>query len=140
MCGPFSPHLGRVFAIILLGLLAACGEDGPDAWARGHEDPAVRRGLEVFARCAACHDLYQPENHVGPHLVDVVGRAAGAVTTFRYSDALANSGLIWTEENLARYLAAPRSFIPGNRMSFAGIRHPDELDAIVAYLVAAGER
>lgn len=91
-------------------------------------------GREVFRRCVACHVATAPENKVGPHLVGLLGRPAGAVEDFRYSQAMREADLVWTEETLSAYLRDPRGYIPGNRMAFAGIRQQDDLDALIAYL------
>lgn len=91
-------------------------------------------GREVYRRCVACHVATATENKVGPHLVGLFGRPAGAVDDFRYSQAMRESDLVWTEETLSAYLRDPRRYIPGNRMAFAGIRQQDDLDALLAYL------
>jgi len=83
-------------------------------------DPA--KGKRVFRKCQACHVPDKAQNRVGPHLVGIFGRKAGAVEGFKYSDAMAESGVVWTAETLAGYLANPREYMPGNRMAFAGLR------------------
>ncbi len=98
-------------------------------------DPAAGEG--VFRTCAACHAVDQERNRVGPHLINMVGRTAGTVEGFRYSPAMIEfgaSGNVWTADNLAAYLASPRSFIRGNRMAFAGLRDEQQIADILAYL------
>jgi cytochrome c len=99
-------------------------------------DPA--QGERVFNRCKACHSVDEPKNKVGPHLVGVVGRQAGSVEGFRYSDAMKESGITWNEETLAQYLADPRGFIKGNRMAFTGLKNEEEIADVIAYLNQAG--
>lgn len=104
------------------------------AWAQG--DPEA--GEKVFARCKACHVIDKEQNRVGPHLVGIVGRKAGSVEGFKYSDAMKNSGVTWTEEELAKYLANPKGEIPGNKMAFAGLKKEDEIANVIAYLKKEG--
>jgi cytochrome c2 len=58
----------------------------------------------VFKRCQTCHDIKAEKNKVGPHLVGIVGRPAGSVEGFKYSEAMKSSGVTWTEENIAIYV------------------------------------
>lgn len=104
------------------------------AWAQG--DPEA--GEKVFARCKACHVIDKEQNRVGPHLVGIVGRKAGSVEGFKYSDAMKNSGITWTEEELAKYLANPKGEVPGNKMAFAGLKKEDEIANVIAYLKKEG--
>ncbi|MCS6890015.1 MAG: cytochrome c family protein [Rhodovarius sp.] len=100
----------------------------------------VEAGQRVFAQCRACHTINEGgRNGVGPNLWNVYGRPAGQVPGFRYSSALqqaAQQGLVWNEENLRRYLANPRDLIPGGSMAFAGIRNPEQLTNVIAYMRA----
>lgn len=98
-------------------------------------DPA--EGEKVFKRCQACHVVNAPTNRVGPHLVGVVGRKAGSVEGFKYSDAMKQAGekgLVWTPEELDKYLTNPKGDIPGNKMAFAGLKKPEERANVIAYL------
>ena len=95
------------------------------------------RGATVFGKCAACHNADKPENKIGPHLVNILGRKAGSVETFQYSDAMkkgGEDGLVWNEKNLADYLAAPKKFLPGNKMPFTGLKSPDDIADLLIYL------
>ena len=77
-------------------------------------------------------------NRVGPSLHGVIGREAGAVEGFRYSNANANSHLVWSEEVLFEYLENPREYLPGTTMSFAGLKVAQQRADVVAYIKAAG--
>jgi cytochrome c len=104
-------------------------------------DGDAEEGKRVFNRCMACHDGKREVNKVGPHLVGVVGRKAGSLESFvgKYSDAMVAAGaagLVWDEANLAAYLKAPKDFIPGNRMSFVGIKDEEDLANLIAWLNA----
>ena len=96
-------------------------------------------GKTVFKKCMACHAADKEQNKVGPHLVGVVGRAAGAVEGFKYSDAMkakGTEGLIWDDANITGYMKAPKEFIPGNKMAFAGLKEDADIANLIAYLKA----
>jgi cytochrome c len=120
-------------AALLLGA-AACGDGGNGDGEAAADEDLFAQGRQVFTRCAACHAAGHRENKVGPHLVGLFGRPAGGLPDFRYSEAMADAGIVWTEETLEAYLRAPRTYIPGNRMAFAGLRDEEDLRALMAYL------
>lgn len=99
-------------------------------------DPAA--GAKIFNQCKACHTLEEGKHRVGPSLHGVVGRKAGGAEGFKYSDAMLKSGIEWTPENLDKYLADPRGFIPGNKMAFAGVKKPEDRQNVIAYLQKQG--
>ncbi|HEX2114167.1 MAG TPA: cytochrome c family protein [Alphaproteobacteria bacterium] len=95
----------------------------------------AKQGESVFKRtCAACHTVEAGKNKVGPSLAGVVGRKAASAEGFKYSEPMMKSGLTWTEENLDKYLADPKGFIPGNKMAFVGVKKEDERQAVIDYL------
>lgn len=97
-------------------------------------DP-MARGKTLYKRCQACHTLEQGgRNKVGPNLWAIIGMQAGQNPEFNYSKVMAASDVIWTEEALSAYLEKPREFMPGNRMSFVGLRKPEDRDAVIAYI------
>lgn len=87
-----------------------------------------------FAQCKVCHAVEPGKNGVGPSLAGVFGAAAGHEPKFNYSPAMRNSGKVWNEENLHAYLENPRTFIPGNRMSYAGLRDEAKRQEMIDYL------
>ena len=92
-------------------------------------------GEKAFNKCKACHTIEQGgANRVGPNLHGVVGREAGAVQGFSYSKPIQETDVSWTEDNLDKYLADPKGFIPGNKMAFPGIKNEAERQNIIAYL------
>ena len=106
-------------------------------------DPAlVAEGEKGFRKCAACHQIGEgAKNRSGPHLNGVVGRTIGGVDGFRYSGSFqsaADEGRVWDEDSLSAFLAAPRDYMSGTKMSFAGLKSEDEIDAMIAYLRATG--
>ncbi|OFX07715.1 MAG: hypothetical protein A2516_06100 [Alphaproteobacteria bacterium RIFOXYD12_FULL_60_8] len=100
---------------------------------------AADDGEKAFKACKACHKL--DKNATGPMLGGVVGRAAGTAEGFAYSDAVKNSGITWTEENLAKWLdksaGGPKAMIPGTKMAFAGLKKPEDIKAVIEYIKSA---
>lgn len=95
----------------------------------------IQAGEQVFKKCRACHAVgVGASNRVGPYLNGLFGRPAGSVEGYRYSDANANSGIVWSEENFAKYIRDPRGYIPGTKMVFVGLKKDDEVVDIIAYL------
>lgn len=92
------------------------------------------KGKRVFAQCMTCHAVQEGRNNVGPSLYQIVGREAGTVAGFKYSQANLTSGVTWTEDNLFDYLANPQAYIPGTIMAFPGLRNPQDRADVIAYL------
>jgi cytochrome c len=98
-------------------------------------DPA--RGAEVWAKCKACHTLAANGPHiVGPSLHDLFGRKAGTQTGYAYSPAMRESGVVWNEDTLDKYLAATTDFLPGTKMYGGLTIKQDRLD-LIAWLKTA---
>ncbi|MEK9672653.1 MAG: cytochrome c family protein [Rhodospirillaceae bacterium] len=114
---------------LALAVLAATAINASAAQAGDAE-----KGKKVFNKCRACHAVDKPQNRVGPHLVGVVGRKAGSVDKFRYSEAMKNAGIVWDDKNLSSYLEKPRDFVKGNRMAFPGLKDAADRDDVIAYL------
>lgn len=93
-------------------------------------------GERVFALCRSCHVLEEGVNRVGPSLHNIVGRTAGSVEGYNYSEANKNSGITWTEEQLYTYLKDPQATIPGTKMAFPGIKDDQDRANLVAYLAS----
>jgi len=98
-------------------------------------DDDVKAGEAVFKRtCAVCHSVEAGKNKIGPSLAGVVGRKAGSIEGFKYSDAMKNSGVTWSNETLDKYLTDPKTFVAGNRMTFAGVKKAEDRKALIDYL------
>ncbi|MEP5152208.1 c-type cytochrome [Planktotalea sp.] len=102
-------------------------------------DPELaEKGAKVFRKCKACHQVGEgAKNRSGPILTGIVGKAAGAVDDFKYSKALkaaADGGLVWSEDELAAFLAKPKKYLKGTKMSFAGLKKESDQAAIIEYL------
>jgi cytochrome c len=99
----------------------------------------LKRGQLLFLVCKGCHDLEAGVPHkVGPNLHGVVGRRAGTSEGFRYSEALAQSGIVWTAETLDGFLRQPGAMVRGNGMAFAGIASDADRASLIAWMLANG--
>ena len=103
----------------------------------------VEDGEKVFKKCKSCHQLGEgAKNRTGPILTGVMGKAAGQVEGFKYSKALkevAEGGLIWNEDEMAAFLAKPKAYLKGTKMSFNGLKKEDDITAIIEYLKSVEE-
>ena len=121
-----SIRLGAIVAVAM-----ACSAGSATA-----QDLAA--GEKVFRQCGACHAVGDGAKHkVGPFLNDVFGRTAGTAEGYKYSDAMiakGDEGLVWNAEVLTEYLAAPRDYVPGTKMAFAGLRKEQQIADVIAYL------
>jgi cytochrome c len=91
----------------------------------------VARGEVLYQGCQDCHSI--DKNDVGPMHKGVVGRASGTAPGYNYSPALRNAKIVWTEENLDKWLADPEKFIPGVRMFYNVPNVQDRAD-LIAFL------
>lgn len=97
----------------------------------------VLRGEAIYTRCLACHALNY--NRTGPKHCGLFGRPAGSVPDFVYSEAMKNSRIVWNEETLNKFLAAPLTDVPGTSMGYAGISSAQERADLIAYLKKAND-
>jgi cytochrome c len=101
--------------------LAACGSTGD-----------AERGRQLYAECAACHKV--TENADAPLHCGLVGRKAGTVPGYAYSEAMRSSGLVWDEKTLDEFLTSPFTYLPGTIMGFPGFPDPKDRADVIAYL------
>uniref|UniRef100_A0A0A9XQN0 Cytochrome c 2.1 n=1 Tax=Lygus hesperus TaxID=30085 RepID=A0A0A9XQN0_LYGHE len=97
----------------------------------------VKKGAALFKKlCLQCHSAQSSDGQgkQGPNLGGVIGRTAGTSAGYSYTAANANSGVVWTEENLFKYLENPKKFIPGTKMVFAGMKKARDRENLIAYL------
>ncbi len=103
----------------------------------------VAKGEKVFKKCKACHKVGDGAKHgTGPILNGVFGRATGTAEGFGFSKpmiAAGEGGMVWDAETLAGYLANPRKYLKGNKMSFAGLKKEKDLAAIIEYLKSVSQ-
>ncbi len=100
----------------------------------------VAMGQEAFARCSSCH-VVEPGagSTAGPNLHGVVGRVAGSLDGYPYTEALAASQITWDEASLDRYLADPSGTVPGSEMEVGTVSDDETRSAIIAYLASLTE-
>jgi len=113
-----------LFVALAIGPCAAAGTAG---------DPG--RGEQIYHRCQGCHSI--DRNRVGPMHKGLFGRKAGSVPGFDYSQAMKESGIVWSEQTLDLFLQGPRKMVPGTKMTFAGVPDAQERADLIAYLKEA---
>ena len=121
--------LERIAAISVLGFGLLIGDNAMAG--------DVVKGQKIFKRCKACHYVDKEKNKTGPHLVAVIGRAAASIEGYKYSKAMKASNLVWNEETLPLYPKAPKKFVKGTKMAFAGLKKSKDIADIIAYLKGA---
>jgi cytochrome c len=96
-------------------------------------DPAA--GQKASKRCVTCHTFNEGgSKKIGPNLWGIVGQDKGTVDGFKYSDAMRDKGGAWSYGDLNAFLANPKGFLKGTRMSFSGVRSVQDRAAIIAYM------
>jgi cytochrome c len=96
----------------------------------------LANGQAKFALCQSCHTITPGgANMTGPNLHGVFGRKAGANPDFKYSDAVKNAGFVWDGAQLDQWLEKPQTFLPGTKMTFAGLKEAKDRTDLIAYLM-----
>lgn len=137
---PAPPPVFRVgfalaAAVLAAGLAAGCDSRARDIRSRLSDEELLLfdRGQKLSSPCWACHDFYGTQNKVGPYLSGLYGRRAGGADFPGYSRALRESGIVWSDPTLRRFLADPQSAVPGTNMVSPGMASRADLDALVFY-------
>ena len=92
-------------------------------------------GAKIFKKCMTCHTVEKSGgNKIGPDLFGVVGRKRASVANFSYSDAMKKKVGSWTHNDLNQFLTKPKGFIPGTKMSFAGLTREQDRANVIDYL------
>ncbi|HET7729890.1 MAG TPA: c-type cytochrome [Usitatibacter sp.] len=120
--------------VLAASVLLLAGAAGAGNLARAAD---AKAGEAVYERCAACHAI--GHDRAGPRHCGLIGRRAGSVPGFEYSEAMRSSKIVWSEAALDRFLANPMKAVPGTSMGYAGIPSASERADLIAYLKAAGD-
>jgi cytochrome c len=119
--------------ILVLSAVAAVMLASAPAFADGD----AANGEKVFIKCKACHENEQGVSKIGPTLKGIVGRKTASIEGYAYSDAMkakGAAGQVWDEATLTAYLPDPKAYVPGTKMAFAGLKNPQEVADVIAYL------
>jgi len=116
---------GLIAAMAVFVMAAAPARAGGDA----------EHGRVLYAQCQICHQI--AKNSIGPRHMGLFGRKAGSLPDYNYSTALKNSGIVWNEQTLNRWLSGPSKMVPGTKMFISGVSDPQDRADIIAYLKAA---
>ena len=93
------------------------------------------KGKKLFTKCKACNNAEKPQNKVGPHLVGIVGRKAASADGYKkYSKDLKESGIVWDEANLDKWLANPKGMYPVTKMIYPGLKKAEDRADLIEYL------
>jgi cytochrome c len=128
-------NMRKVLAALgLVVLLAACGKSEKKTEAPANPELMEQGEAAFVRRCSTCHSLLG-DNRAGPDLSGLRGRKAGTVKGFAYSEAMRNSGIVWSADTLDRYLQGPQAMVPGTMMQIDPITDPEERAAVIEYLL-----
>jgi cytochrome c len=122
------------FIVLLCGLTAL-------PLSPSHGQDAGASGEQAFNNsCRTCHTVKDGDNRVGPHLHNIIGRKAGSVANFPYSEAMKSSGIVWDDSTLLRFIEDPEAVVSGNGMKpYTGVRSAEDRAKIVAFLKSSGK-
>src|SRR5262249_14501054 len=122
------PTMNRILPLAIAMLLLT----GVRAMA---EPGNATRGERMYRACVACHSLEPDRNMTGPSLAEIWNRKAGSLASFpRYSPALKSAGIIWNDDTLDAWIKDPQHFIPGNTMTFPGMKDARQRADLLAFL------
>ena len=95
----------------------------------------AQSGAKVFKKCRSCHTLEEDgRNKVGPNLWNIYGAKTASKKGYAYSKAMKAADITWDETTMDAYLKKPGTYMPGNKMTFIGLKKQEDRDAVQAYL------
>lgn len=124
-----------IFAACAMAAIGAASIAAPPAPVPAAPAGDAIKGKTVFARCGVCHSVESAgPAKMGPNLYGVVGRRAGTLPGYKYSPAMAASGLKLDEATIGRFLAGPSQVVPGTKMMIPPVANPQDRANVIAYL------
>lgn len=139
---PLAENVYKVAGVPAAGTGAAKGGPvaAPEPVAPLLAAAKAEEGEKKFKACAACHTVDKGgANRVGPNLWETIGKKKAGVGGFAYSKGLVEKGGEWSYEDLNLFLANPKGFVPGTKMTFAGIAKAQDRADLIAYLRARAD-
>jgi cytochrome c len=144
--GVFTPHapekMGYLIEVAEETGAGGAEADAPIDWGTVLPTADVAAGEAAFAKCVSCHNIAAGgANGTGPNLFGVVGAKPGTHPGFAYSPAMTEFGAkqpVWDDAHLNEFLKAPQKYISGTKMTFVGLKKPEDRINMIAYLRAQG--
>ncbi|MDP3660719.1 cytochrome c family protein [Phenylobacterium sp.] len=144
--GVFAPHpvekAGYAIEIVEEDAGGGATAEAPIDWGTVLPTADVKAGEAVFAKCKSCHSAEQGgPNGTGPDLWGLIGRKPATHGGFAYSQALQDFGAkqpVWDYEHVSEFIKAPQKYINGTKMTFVGLKKPEDRVNVIAYLHAKG--
>jgi cytochrome c len=133
----------KFLSVVISGmLLSACGGKTADTDTAQTQPEGATTTVAAadaapasFGQCSVCHKVEKDAgNGVGPNLHGIVGAKAGQVAGYTYSTAMKESGVVWDEASLDKYLENPRGFMAGTKMSYGGQSDAAKRKEMIAWL------
>lgn len=124
----------------MTSLIKAAALGAALAWSAGAyaEEGNAEHGKTVFNQCKICHAVGpSAKAGVGPEQNNLVGSKAGSRPGFNYSPAMKEAGekgLVWTPENINKFIENPKAVVPGTKMVFPGLKNVQDRADVIAYL------
>jgi cytochrome c len=128
----------RQFIMALGGMTFLLASSASD---RAAAQGADASGQQLFNNaCRTCHTMREGDNRVGPHLHNIIGRKAGSLPNYRFSEAMQSADFVWDEDKLGRFIENPDALVPGNGMTpYTGVRSAEDKAKIIAFLKSSGQ-
>jgi len=138
----YEPEIPAKPGYAVQGVVEAAGgaatapvEEGTPDWGTVLPTADVAAGKTVSVKCEQCHDTSSAKtNKIGPALFSVVDRTRASVPGFDYSSAMKAKGGPWTYDELFKFIKSPGAYIPGTKMSFAGLSRAEDRVNLIAFL------
>lgn len=144
--GVFAPHPvekpGYAIAVVEASGEGGAAAEAPIDWGTVLPAADVKAGEAVFAKCKSCHTIEAGgPNGTGPNLHGTLGKKPGTHAGFAYSQAMIDHGNkvgVWGYEEISEFLKAPQKHVSGTKMTFVGLKKPEDRIAIIAFLHSEG--